>query len=92
MPTVSSLIPADLQSINQAHLLHWQESTTGPQHAPIWVAVCFSTPDSGPFTEPLRSLGSVVADTECGRGQGSQKHLAKRAAASQALTALGQSG
>ncbi|KAI0925970.1 hypothetical protein AcW1_008256 [Taiwanofungus camphoratus] len=29
-----------LQSQNQLSLLSWEESTTGPQHAPEWTSIC----------------------------------------------------
>lgn len=35
-----TIIPQDLQSTGQLAQLSWEDSPTGPRHAPVWTSIC----------------------------------------------------
>lgn len=86
MLTVAS---SDLQSLDQAPLLSWHDSTSGPAHAPQWTSVCKSECSCPVLSCAHPHFGVAVNEEPKGVGHGPQKHVARDMAAKEALKALG---
>ncbi len=81
--------PADLQARGQESRLSWAESFEGLPHSPTWTAVCKSMLFTSVSSRRIDLLPYFSVDgEEFARGAGSQKHLAKDAAAKVALQKL----
>jgi dsRNA-specific ribonuclease len=70
-------------------MLTWQDSTTGPTHAPEWTSLCKSEYFfEGTFPSSHYPPPSLVRGHTRGVGTGTHKHLARNVAAKAALEAL----
>jgi hypothetical protein len=79
----------DLQTQKKLTSLSWEESSSGPENAPIHMVICKSTRTAELSQFALVDANAAPVDGKpYGVGTGSQKHAAKDIAAKEALKAL----
>jgi hypothetical protein len=87
LPIVIASSP-DLQAKGELASLSWMDATTGPRDQPVWASTCKSE-----AIDPVDDLDylhrfSIVKGVAVAVGTGTHKHIARNAAATDALKSL----